>query len=276
MDKLETNHFEVSHTVALDPKEVQFHSVWEEDRFADEDFIALKNNIEQCGQLVPILVKKTAGGETEVVKGEARLHAVQQLELPEIMCSYLESGSENLARYIATTLRKTQTAMQKAEAVQSIIQSDGISQKKLAEIIGKKEPTVSDMMQLNKLPESIKSQVRYDKRFSRAMLLRLFKITDPVAQKKDFDDLIKVLNAKEKPKKADKQSQYFTTPEFPIKKFTGTVEWMGKYFDNPTVSLNDKLTVYSSLKANSEAFLDILEQYKADLDIAVPDSDEAA
>lgn len=268
--------FEIGDTVTLKPKEVLFHPDWPAPNFDDEEFIALKNNIEQCGQLIPILIKKKEHDQNVVVDGERRLYAIQQLGLPGVFCIYIDA-SEDMTRYIVNRLRKTQTAMQEAEVMQRIMSTERINQKQLAKIIGKAVSTVTEILTLNKLPDYIKDKARHDKRISRAALLKLhsdFPESERDKQKRYFDMFVSSLDAHEgkRNERNDKISKFYDGPQYPIKKFNGTVAWMGKYFANPKVTPNDKLTVYQSLKKEAEAMLVTLEQYKANLGLV--DSDD--
>lgn len=63
--------------------------------------------------------------------------------------------------------------MEEAEALQQVIDTDKIKQIDLAKATGKAESTVSEILKLNTLSDTIKKTARTDKRWTRRLLLRL-------------------------------------------------------------------------------------------------------
>lgn len=62
--------------------------------------------------------------------------------------------------------------MEEAEALQKVIDTDKIKQIDLAKAIGKAEFTVSEILKLNTLSDTIKKTARTDNRWTRKLLLR--------------------------------------------------------------------------------------------------------
>lgn len=257
--------FEVGKTVNVKPDEVQFHPDWPEPLFDDEDFIALKSSISECGQLIPVLIKKTESEQIVIVDGERRLQAVRELDLPEIICTFIDA-SEDMTRYVVNTVRKAQTAMQEAEALQKILKTEKVSKKELAKMLGKSPSTVTEIINLTKLPDYIKNQSRYDKRISRAALLRLYtqyNKDEIEKQLAEFNRVRAALNNTEREisLRAGIAKQYYREVKYPVRRVTGTAGWIEIFFEDKKRDNSEKTAAYFEIKQAILKLSNALEKY---------------
>lgn len=257
--------FEVGKTVNMKSDEVQFHPDWPEPIFNDEDFIALKSSIRECGQLIPVLIKKTESGQIVIVDGERRLQAVRELDLPEIICTFIDA-SEDMTRYVVNTVRKAQTAMQEAEALQNILETEKVKKKELAEMLGKSASTITEITSLAKLPDYIKNQSRHDKRISRAALLRLYNQYDENETEKqiaEFNRVRAALNNTERgiSPRAGGAKQYYREVKYPVRRVTGTAGWIENFFEDNKRDNSEKVAAYFEIKQAIVKLSNALEKY---------------
>lgn len=152
--------------------------------FADDALSELSNSIKKHGILQPILFRVEE--ETLIiVAGERRWRAAKKAGLKTIPAVRVEKDFALIALAENMT-RESLTAMEEAEALQKVIDTDKIKQIDLAKAIGKAESTVSEILKLNTLSDTIKKTVRTDKRWTRKLLLRIAAQTDKKKQYASF------------------------------------------------------------------------------------------
>lgn len=80
---------------------------WNYKKDDEEKANKLAKNIERNGQLENILIRETAAGDLEVVNGNHRLAAFQQLKFEKVMCFHLGRISNARAKRIAIETNET-------------------------------------------------------------------------------------------------------------------------------------------------------------------------
>lgn len=152
--------------------------------FADDALSELTNSIKKHGILQPILFR-VEEDKLIIVAGERRWRATKKAGLKTIPAVRVEKDFALIALAENMT-RESLTAMEEAEALQKVIDTDKIKQIDLAKAIGKAESTVSEILKLNTLSDTIKKTARTDKRWTRKLLLRLAAQTDKKKQYASF------------------------------------------------------------------------------------------
>lgn len=140
--------------------------------FDPADMKALMDSVTRYGVLEPVIAKQEQDGSITLIAGERRTLAAREAALANIPVLFTDKPSAEVA-LIENMLRSDLTALEEAEAIKRLQDEAKFKNKDIAIIIGKAESTVSEILSLNKLPDSIKNKVRSDKRFTRAELNKI-------------------------------------------------------------------------------------------------------
>lgn len=152
----------------------------------------LADSIQAHGIINPITTRLTSDGTVYVVAGEQRLRAAKLLELTEVPCIMIETPKYAEVALIENFNRSDLTAIEKAEALQRIVDS-GVAKKDIAARLGKTPATISDILSLLKLKPEIKAACRNSRDFA---IRELKKIA--VAPKAEQDKMFQKYQAKMK------------------------------------------------------------------------------
>ena len=127
-------------------------------RFFDEEHLQeLASSIRRDGVLEPIVVRKRADGEYELVSGERRVRASVLAELKEIPGVCRTVNDEDMLRLgiIENVQREDLNPIELAQAYRQLIAELGCTQDELTDVVGKKRATITNAMRLLHLPEDI-------------------------------------------------------------------------------------------------------------------------
>lgn len=128
----------------------------------DEAALAeLVNSIRVQGVLQPLLVRRSAEGDYELVAGERRLRAAERAGLthvPVFVRDITDGESLELA-LVENIQRDDLSPLEEAAAYQRLIEEFGHTQEQVAERVGKSRPAVANALRLLRLPESIKKDL---------------------------------------------------------------------------------------------------------------------
>lgn len=149
-------------------------------RFFDEASLReLADSIEATGLLQPILVKSIDGlaGVYEIVAGERRYRAHGLLGRTTI-AAVIASGNTDEIAIVENVQREDLKPMELAESLDRLMHTHGYTQDVVAKVIGKARTTVTELLSLNKLPESIKAECRVSDMATKSFLIQLVKLDD--------------------------------------------------------------------------------------------------
>lgn len=120
----------------------------------------LAHSIEENGVFQPIIVKKSIKGY-EIIAGERRVRASIKAGLDTIPAIVRELTDEQMMQIalLENLQRENLTAIEEAEAFQSIIKLLGITQEELSRRIGKSRSHVNNMIGLLRLPKNVRELV---------------------------------------------------------------------------------------------------------------------
>lgn len=141
----------------------------------------LKASIERHGLLQPILVRRGAGGEVALVAGQRRLEALRLLGRPTVPAIVVDGDPGEVA-LVENLQRQDLDPFEEARAVGRLIERFGYSQAEIGVAIGKKQSTVSALLSLNRLPETIRRDYAAGEGVSRSVLVEIAQIDDPEQQ----------------------------------------------------------------------------------------------
>lgn len=148
----------------------------------DETALAeLVASIESSGLLQPVVVR-AKGGAYELIAGERRLRAVQQLGWETIPAVLKEVDDRTLLTLalIENLQRHDLSAIDEAVGYQRLMDEFGVAQAEVARLVGKSRPAVANLLRLLKLPDHVKAMVQ-DGKLSEGHARALLGIEEPAA-----------------------------------------------------------------------------------------------
>lgn len=162
----------------VSPKDIKDNPYQNRNFINPEGLKTLKESIRKKGVLQPILVRKE-NDNIILVAGQRRLEASKKLKLSTIPVIFIEDDPieigliENLQRENLHPIDESIVLKKFQEHIEK--QLGKCTKKDLALIIGKKQKTVSNLLQLTELPDDIKSECGKDPRWKRKVLLSIAK-----------------------------------------------------------------------------------------------------
>lgn len=147
----------------------------------------LTNSIKEKGILEPILVRPNEG-RYEIIAGERRFVAAKKAGMDIVPCIVMEvSESEAMEISLVENLqRKDLDVFEEADGLKALVDNYGYNHEKISKKIGKARSTITEIINLSKIPNDIRMLCsEYDIK-SRSMLIEIAKL-------KNKDDMIKLL-----------------------------------------------------------------------------------
>ena len=148
-------------------------------RFDESALGELVASIEASGLLQPVVVRPKDGA-FELIAGERRLRAVQQLGWKAVPAVVKEVDDRTLLTLalVENLQRHDLSAIDEAVGYQRLIDEFGVAQAEVARLVGKSRPAVANLLRLLKLPDTVKAMVQ-DGRLSEGHARALLGIEDP-------------------------------------------------------------------------------------------------
>ena len=130
-------------------------------RFDEASLRELADSIRATGIIQPLLVRRVAAGEYELVAGERRLRAAQLIGLirvPVIVREFDDRAMMELA-LIENIQREDLNPIDEAKAYQALIEKVGLTHEQLSERVGKQRTTITNAIRLLGLPPEVMDMV---------------------------------------------------------------------------------------------------------------------
>jgi len=110
-----------------------------------EDLDELTESVRDHGVLQPVIVREAGRGRYEVVAGERRARAARRAGISEIPAMVMKMGDEeaDLVRMVENIQRRDLSDYEKALWIRRMIERHGLSERKLATLLGKSPAWVS-------------------------------------------------------------------------------------------------------------------------------------
>jgi len=159
--------------------------------FNQEKIIELSQTIHTHGMIQPIIVRKIENGEYELIAGERRWRAVQQLEwesIPAIIRDMTDTETASVA-LIENLQREELTVIEEARAYAQLLELHGLTQEALAQRLGKSQTTIANKLRLLNLPEVVQMAL-LDKQISERHARALIGLKDPEKQETVLNKII--------------------------------------------------------------------------------------
>ncbi len=129
--------------------------------FDEEALAELAASIKAVGLLQPIVVRKIADGEYQLVMGERRWRASQLAELEVVPAIVRETADSDLLRdaLMENLHRQQLNALEEAAAYQQLLDDFEATHEELARKIGRSRPHITNTIRLLNLPPSVQRRV---------------------------------------------------------------------------------------------------------------------
>jgi ParB family chromosome partitioning protein len=132
-------------------------------REMDEEALnELAVSIKAQGILQPILVRKLASGQFEIIAGERRWRAAQKAELAEVpvIIKEIPDDAAMAIGLIENIQRENLNAIDEAFGLQRLVQEFSLTHQEIAEAVGRSRTAVSNLLRLLNLPVSIQQYLQ--------------------------------------------------------------------------------------------------------------------
>ncbi|MDX1511068.1 MAG: ParB/RepB/Spo0J family partition protein [Nitriliruptorales bacterium] len=128
--------------------------------FDDGELALLADSIASMGLLQPIVVRPH-GGHWELIAGERRLRAARMAGLATIPAIVRGTDDDELlAEALVENVHRVQlNPIEEASAYAQLLDDFGITKEELARRLGRSRPTISNLLRLLSLPESVQRRV---------------------------------------------------------------------------------------------------------------------
>lgn len=153
-------------------------------KYVDQEALReLAGSIERHGLIQPIIVKRRDDGQEGymLVAGERRFRAHAILGRNEILAIVTQGAADEIA-LIENIQRQDLHPLEEASAYARMMQLHGWTQEQLAEAVGKARTTVTNILKLNGLADSIKTECAQRDDVSKSLLFEIARLDDLRAQ----------------------------------------------------------------------------------------------
>lgn len=125
--------------------------------FSEDAISSLAESIREHGMLQPILVRPMALGGYQIVAGERRWRAARMLGLDEVPVNIRElSDTQAMQIAIIENLqRENLNPVEEANGYNELIEKYGMTQEKVAQMVGRSRSSVANAIRILSLPENV-------------------------------------------------------------------------------------------------------------------------
>ena len=175
----------------LKTEEVKLNPYQPRKEFSKETIKELAISIKEKGLIQPIVVRRLATGEYELIAGERRLRATKALKIEEIPALIKEVADQDSLELslIENIQRESLNPIDEAEAYQMLMEKFNLTQERISQMIGKARTTVANVLRLLKLPPDIQEELKKGA-LSFAHARTLLEIEDPHLQRDVFKNVV--------------------------------------------------------------------------------------
>ena len=124
----------------------------------DEALDELAASIKAQGLIQPIVVRQLGKNSYELIAGERRWRAAQRAQLAEIpaLIKKVSEAAVPAMALIENIQRQDLTPLEEADALKRLIDDFDLTHQQAADAVGRSRASVSNMLRLTEMPESIK------------------------------------------------------------------------------------------------------------------------
>ena len=181
--------FVVGETYPLDVSSLEANPEQVRKYFDESKIEALANDIKRNG-LIQNITFTTKEGRHIIVAGERRWRAVKRLGWTEILGKYVEGDLFELA-LMENLVREDLTAVERSESIAKLKEFRKFeTHEELANHLGLKRNTVSEILKVNDLPQEIRDAARDKPGITRHDLLTIARVKGEKRQRDAFEKLL--------------------------------------------------------------------------------------
>ena len=160
--------------------------------FDDETLQDLANSIKEIGIIQPITLRQIADNRFQIIAGERRWRASQLAGLKALPAYIRTIKDENVMEMalVENIQREDLNAIEIALAYEQLLESNGMTQEKVSERVGKSRTAITNYLRLLKLPAQVQMALQkkeIDMGHARALLA----LDSPALQIKLFKEILK-------------------------------------------------------------------------------------
>ncbi len=155
----------------------------EQPRVEIGDLTELSGSIKQNGVLEPLLVKPNGDGTYMIIAGERRWRAANLAGLSEVPCIEFDIDEQTIAEIalIENLQRKDLTVWEEADGLAFLNKKFGYTHEEIAKKIDKSRTTVTELMTVAGLPDSIRAKCLESNINAKSALLEIARQFDEAA-----------------------------------------------------------------------------------------------
>lgn len=145
----------------VSPQDIAANPYQPRQHFNEASLQDLMNSIKEHGILQPLVVTKKKDGKYELVAGERRLRAAQQLRLKHVSVIVRSAGElEKLELSLIENIqRQDLNPIERAEAYKKLVDEFSLTHEQAAKRMGKSRPVISNAMRLLDLPGEVQKMI---------------------------------------------------------------------------------------------------------------------
>lgn len=166
----------------------------EQPRVEIGDLTELTDSIREKGVLEPLLVKPSEiVGRWMIIAGERRFRAAREAGLREVPCIEMDVDDRAVAEIalIENLQRKDLTPWEEADGLAALCERFGYTHAEVARKVGKSRSTVTEVMSIASLPESVREQCRRADINSKSLLLQIVRQPDADSMMRMAEEVIR-------------------------------------------------------------------------------------
>lgn len=154
-----TNEVQVKKTLRL--AEIEPNRDQPRKNFSDEAITALADSIREHGMLQPILVRPLISGGYQIVAGERRWRAARMLGMSEVPVNIRELTDIEAMQIalIENLQRENLNPIEEALGYRELIENYGMTQEKVAKMVGRSRSAVANAVRILALPERVQKLI---------------------------------------------------------------------------------------------------------------------
>jgi len=135
---------------------------------------ALTASVSRMGIIQPVVCRQDpATGLLYVVAGERRCTAARNAGLAAVPAVFIDGANYAEVALVENLVRQDLNPVEEAEALKRLMDEHAYQQAQLAAIIGKSQPTISESLSLNKLPQAIRDECRQNPTIPKRTLVEI-------------------------------------------------------------------------------------------------------
>lgn len=141
------------------------------------DLNDLVASIRTLGLVQPIIVRAVGYEAYEIIAGERRFTAAQELALPKIpaIVRTIEDHQKLEIQIVENLHRKDLSPLEEAASYQRLMEEFRLTQEALGNLLGRSQASINETLKLLELPETIRSDYRTSDKMNKSLLLEIAK-----------------------------------------------------------------------------------------------------